>query len=130
SRRQRSKLQTRARLIDAGRRVMSEKGVDSTTIAEIAKVADIGFGTFYNYFDSKEALAKAVLHEVLEEFGKMSDAIFQSRKDPAEGICLIQKAMLDRATRDPVWGWFVVRSNDMPQAMEHSFGIYAGRHLE
>ena len=43
----------------AARRVTAQQGVEATTIAEIA-AADLGFGTFYHYFESNEAIVDAV----------------------------------------------------------------------
>ena len=62
----RRRQQTRAALLDAARRVMAEKGIEATTIAEIAEAADLGFGTFYNYFDAKEAIVDAVIAEAVQ----------------------------------------------------------------
>ncbi len=60
SRRSRSKDNTRRKLIDAALLVISEKGVDGTAIADITEKADVGFGSFYNYFSSKKELVSVV----------------------------------------------------------------------
>jgi AcrR family transcriptional regulator len=49
--------QTQRRLIDAARIVLAEQGVESTRIQEITARAGVGFGSFYNYFASKEVAA-------------------------------------------------------------------------
>lgn len=54
-----------ARLIDAGRDLFSRLGLSKTSIAELARAAGIGKGSFYRFFDSKEALFFA-LQEQLE----------------------------------------------------------------
>ena len=48
------------RIIDAAVRVFAQKGYASATIADIAASAEIGKGTIYEYFDSKEDLFFAV----------------------------------------------------------------------
>ncbi len=130
SRRSRGKITRRAQLIQAARHLMSAKGVEATSIQEITDRADVGFGTFYNYFKSKEELAGVVMRETMEEFAGISDLIFSREQDPAIGLCMIQKAFLDRATSDPVWGWFVVRSHEISDAMSQSLPGIAGRHLQ
>ena len=50
-----------AKLLDAARALFARQGVDSTRIQEITDEADVGFGSFYNHFPSKEALIEAVL---------------------------------------------------------------------
>jgi AcrR family transcriptional regulator len=48
---------------------MAEKGLDGVAINEITEAADVGFGSFYNYFESKEAIYQALVDSVFEEFG-------------------------------------------------------------
>lgn len=66
SRRQRKKEETRRKILETSFRLFSEKGFENTTVDQIAEGADIGKGTFYNYFTSKEA----ALFEFMEELGR------------------------------------------------------------
>src|SRR5271165_7053754 len=66
SRLDRRKARTRQALIDAAVRLIAEGRGDRASIAEITEEADIGFGSFYNHFDSKEQLFQAASEEVLE----------------------------------------------------------------
>ncbi|MGH2632770.1 MAG: TetR/AcrR family transcriptional regulator [Tepidiformaceae bacterium] len=50
-------------IINAACRAFSEKGVETTTMAEVAAMAGISPGAIYRYFDNKEALATACLGE-------------------------------------------------------------------
>ena len=56
SRLDRRKARTRQALIDAAVRLIAEGRGERASIAEITEEADIGFGSFYNHFDSKEQL--------------------------------------------------------------------------
>ena len=56
SRAARQRMWTRERLIEAARRVIARQGIDATTIADITSAADVGIGSFYNHFKSKEDL--------------------------------------------------------------------------
>lgn len=62
-RRERRRAENRARLIGAAVTVMLREGYDRATIAEIAREADLGFGTFYSHFESKEAAFQAAVEE-------------------------------------------------------------------
>lgn len=64
SRIERKKEECRSKIIDAAVALFSKKGIDNTTMEEIAETADFAKGTLYNYFPSKEA--------VIEEFIKRS----------------------------------------------------------
>ena len=69
----RRKARTRQALIDAAVRLIAEGRGDRASIQEITEEADIGFGSFYNHFDSKEQLFQTASEEVLERWGQMID---------------------------------------------------------
>jgi len=56
SRSERKKEETRLKIITAAIELFKTKGVDQTTMEEIAATADIARGTLYNYFPEKEAI--------------------------------------------------------------------------
>ncbi len=59
-RRLREKAQRRASIIDAAENVFFSKGVDTSTMDEIAEAAEISKGLLYVYFQSKDDLYNAV----------------------------------------------------------------------
>jgi AcrR family transcriptional regulator len=105
----RRKRETRARLLDAALRLMAEKGMEGVAINEITEAADVGFGSFYNHFESKEAIYAALVDNVFEEFADMLDRLAGGLSDPAEVIAVSVRHTLMRARRDPVWGRFLIR---------------------
>ena len=84
SRLDRRKARTRQALIDAAVRLIAEGRGDRASIQEITEEADIGFGSFYNHFDSKEQLFQTASEEVLERWGQMIDRATADITDPAE----------------------------------------------
>lgn len=54
SRRDRKKIATRSQILAAAIDLFSRRGLDAVTIEEIAAAADVGKGTIYNYFATKE----------------------------------------------------------------------------
>jgi len=58
----------RARLLDATRRVMAERGVAGCTTKEIAREAGVAEGTIYNQFQDKADLYLSVAAELIPEF--------------------------------------------------------------
>ncbi len=56
SRRERKKEETKQRILEEALQLFQQQGIANTTIEGITEAADIGKGTFYNYFDSKEAV--------------------------------------------------------------------------
>ena len=80
----RRKARTRQALIDAAVRLIGEGRGDRASVQEITEAADIGFGSFYNHFDSKEHLFQTASEEVLERWGQMIDRASEGISDPAE----------------------------------------------
>jgi len=46
----------RARLVDGACRAFYEQGVEHTTLADIARIADVPLGNVYYYFKTKDDL--------------------------------------------------------------------------
>ena len=53
-RRQRRSTQTRLRLFRCALQLFAERGFSSVTVEDITEAADVGKGTFFNYFESKD----------------------------------------------------------------------------
>ncbi|QKW39351.1 TetR/AcrR family transcriptional regulator [Actinomadura sp. NAK00032] len=65
----------RGALLRAGRKVFEDKGYYGARVADVAAEAGMAVGSFYTYFDSKEALFREVLIEVEDEvYGELSPA--------------------------------------------------------
>jgi AcrR family transcriptional regulator len=84
SRLDRRKARTRQALVDAAVQLIAEGRGDRASIQEITDTADIGFGSFYNHFDSKDQLFATASGEVLERWGQMIDRACAGIADPAE----------------------------------------------
>ena len=63
--RERKKRRTRATLIDAAVGLCDQQGFDGTTVDQIAATADVSPRTFSRYFATKDAIAVALIDEVL-----------------------------------------------------------------
>jgi AcrR family transcriptional regulator len=80
----RRKARTRQALVDAAIGLIAEGRGERASIQEITDAADIGFGSFYNHFASKEELFQTASEEVLERWAQMIDAACVGLDDPAE----------------------------------------------
>jgi len=79
----RRKQRTRAALITAAQSFIAA-GKLNVPVLELTQAADVGMGSFYNHFDSKEELFDAALTEVLDMHGALLDELTESLEDPAE----------------------------------------------
>lgn len=80
---ERRKQRTRAALIKAAQRLIAA-GRLNAPVLEITQAADVGMGSFYNHFDSKEQLFAAAIADVLDTHGVLLDRLAASVEDPAE----------------------------------------------
>ena len=80
---ERRKQRTRAALINAAQTLIAE-GRLNVPVLEITQAADVGMGSFYNHFDSKEQLFDVAVAEVLDAHGALLDRLTSTIDDPAE----------------------------------------------
>src|SRR5438552_3926284 len=71
---ERRRERTRRDLLAAAVRVLARKGLHDTKVADIAAAADIGVGTFYLHFPTKDALFDAVVEETVARLKATIDA--------------------------------------------------------
>src|SRR5690625_3686108 len=80
---ERRKQRTRAALIQSARALIAA-GKLNAPVLEITQAADVGMGSFYNHFTSKEELFEAAVADVLDSHGAFLDRLTASIEDPAE----------------------------------------------
>lgn len=79
----RRKEQTRGALLRAAQGFLAE-GTSAVSIQEITDAADVGFGSFYNHFTSKDELFAEAVATALEEWAQLRDAAVADIVDPVE----------------------------------------------
>jgi len=78
SRRERKKQETRQKLLESAWQLFQEKGYERTTVEDITEAADVAKGTFFNYFETREAM--------LSEIASWRIALLRSRVFTAEDL--------------------------------------------
>jgi AcrR family transcriptional regulator len=128
---------TRAALIAAGRRLFCERPVDAVAIDDIVQAAEVSKGSFYNHFDDREALVRAVTGDVR---ARVEHAVHRANaevQDPAHrmarAVCVYLRYALDDPERAGVlvriYSGHVSLSTPLNQGLveDVSQGIAAGR---
>lgn len=77
-------------IYNSGKELFSDKGFKDTNVAEIAKMAGIATGTFYNYYASKDQLFMEIY---LEENKKLKEQIIESIDLEAEPMAVVMEMM-------------------------------------
>jgi len=65
--RDRSRIETRRRLLETGRTLFSLHGVADTRASDVAAAAGVAVGTLYLHFKDKQGLLRSILQEGVEE---------------------------------------------------------------
>jgi AcrR family transcriptional regulator len=105
-RRERRSVETRERLFRSALDLFARKGFTETTVEDITEAADVGKGTFFNYFPSKD--------HILLAFGEMQLAKLQSAVEEArrsgEPMPQFLRSLGVRMTQEPIRNPGVIRT--------------------
>lgn len=89
-RRQRHAAETRERLFRTALQLFAERGFNATTVEDITEAADVGKGTFFNYFPGKE--------HILTAFGEIQLGKLEAALADAQGKKLSTRDVLHHLT--------------------------------
>ncbi len=96
-------------LLDAAHRLYDQKGVEATTVKDIAAEADVAHGSFYNHFKSVDEVAAALAGETIERVATAVTEIFNDTPRvellPCIGAHVVVRTLLD----DPATRWMIGR---------------------
>jgi len=98
SRRERKKRETRLRLMEAALQLFRQHGYDATTVEQIADAADVAKGTFFNYFETKEAILPSIAEWRIQQLEK---ALLPEQGAPASPVARIKLALC-LVAKDPL----------------------------
>ncbi|AFM00894.1 MULTISPECIES: TetR/AcrR family transcriptional regulator [Desulfitobacterium] len=100
SRRERKKLETYTRLYKCAMELFHKQGYEQTSVEQITQLADVGKGTFYNYFQSKEAV-------VLEYSRRKYQELIASGREAGYSL----QERLDHVLKN--WSQFMTREKEL-----------------
>ena len=90
-----SVLKTRAKLVDVARQLFAKKGVEDTTMNDIAQASKKGRRTLYTYFKSKEQIYMAVVESELEMLSTQMEKAASKPVSPDKKILELIMTHLD-----------------------------------
>lgn len=128
--RSRRKIETRRRLVASARELFAAEGIDAVRINEITEAAGVGFGSFYNHFESKDAIVGAVVEEVATELGEAIERATADLDDAAEVVAVAHRTIVERCAADPRLGWLLVRLDVTHDLALQALAPFAARDLE
>src|SRR5216684_4690546 len=100
-RRQRRSADIRERLFRAALKLFSEKGFQATTVEDITNAADVGKGTFFNYFPGKEHILLAFGEMQLAKLEHAVATVRESNQPMPEFLRSLAMRMTEEPVRPP-----------------------------
>lgn len=110
-RRERKAAETRVRLFRSALQLFAKRGFPNVTVEDITEAADVGKGTFFNYFESKDDVL-GVMAEI--QLGKVREALEQAECG-SRSIHSVLHSMFQRLAEEPA------RSPELARALISSF---------
>lgn len=92
----RRKEQAYSRLVAAAAEIIVAKGTEGLRVREITDRAEVGFGSFYSHFESKEDIIGAVVRDTV---GSLSAPVVVD--DPAEAAAISHRWFIRLAVTEP-----------------------------
>ena len=100
TRRERKKIHSKKSIVESAIKLFSQKGYQETSVADIMNEADLGIGTFYNYFESKDEILKNLLQAIVEEIRESFESSLRQGEKPAAQVLAdtvkLTASLLDR----------------------------------
>jgi AcrR family transcriptional regulator len=100
-RRERRSAEIRERLFRAALKLFAEKGFTETTVEDITNAADVGKGTFFNYFPSKEHILIAFSEMQLSKLQGAVDNLRQNKEPMPSFLRTLSVRMTEEPARAP-----------------------------
>lgn len=102
--REAKRVRTRQRLTEAALRLMSERGINGTSVSEIATEAELANGTFYLYFKDKSEIVAAVCQAVTLAMHNEMDSRRLSLEEGSARVAFGTQQFIEIAAAEPTWG--------------------------
>ena len=91
---ERSRTETRSRLLAAGRSLLAERGLHGVTTHDIAERAGVASGTFYLHFRDKRELLRVIAGETISLLRDRLDRATRAARGSREGVPAFSEALL------------------------------------
>jgi AcrR family transcriptional regulator len=100
---------TRQALLEAAIRMLAERGLEGTSIDDLMRAAGMARGTFYNYFQTREALAVAVSNHIRETVYETVIDRIPAGYSAEEIVACTTYGFIRYGLQYPETGWALVR---------------------
>lgn len=118
-------LRNRERLLEMAKTAFTEQGAD-VSLEEIARLAEVGIGTLYRHFPTRDAILEAVYRREVQQLASSADRLLAEHK-PIEALRLWLRLFVDYlATKKVIVPALNAMGADTPALFETSGGLIRG----
>jgi AcrR family transcriptional regulator len=115
SRRTRRRAEIREKLFQSALSLIMQRGLQQTTVSDITEAADVGKGTFFNYFPTKEHVLVEFYDRHRERLDERLRAVRQGHESALEALETIMGRLSQESAQSPALVrsfWLAVVSSD------------------
>jgi AcrR family transcriptional regulator len=95
----------RKKILGAATRLFGERGIDGTSLTEIARVAKVPLSSFYDYFEDKRALILDVPEDNFAALYERTEPLLSKNpSDPVEQLRITYLTNFQYISENPGWG--------------------------
>jgi len=118
----RRKVRTRAALIAAGQELIRDGRDANASIQTITDLADVGFGSFYNHFATKDELFAAAIAAAMVDYLEWLDSRLPAGAEPAQRLYESVRLTGRLATELPLTAAVLARRFTLVEVSDDSLG--------
>ncbi len=101
SRREQNKIITRGRILDAAKELFAAHGVAGTTIDDLARRSGVSRATFFNYFQSKDAVLAALWSDQMDDLTALIDDLLARPMPTRARVRALGRGIVHATERHP-----------------------------
>lgn len=94
----------RQKILTVATRLFGRKGIDGTSLTDIAHAAKVPLSSLYDYFEDKRALVLEVPEENYAALYEKTEPLLLESKDAVEQLRLIFLTNFEYISENPAWG--------------------------
>jgi len=96
--------QSKARILSAAAKMVRERGVEATSIADVMEAAGMTNGGFYRHFESKDAMIASAIHAAFDEIADRFDQRLRQSGSAAAVEAYVDEYLSERHIEHPGHG--------------------------
>jgi AcrR family transcriptional regulator len=130
-RRARRRAETREKIFRAALGLIAERGLGAVTVEDITEAADVGKGTFFNYFPSKEHIFEAFGEMQVGKIEAMLAEVREGRRSVRDAVVTLPRLLAEEPGRSPRIMQSLILALQTSRAMREIFRrkIMTGRRM-